>query len=241
MNTKKRSSFIKKSLAVLLFSVILLLSTVWVSFDILFVRTDSIGSSDKGNAAIFKEPQREEAMPDDNTVALPDLRGKDPREAANALGALGLISDIRESHSHTAQVGNENDTVLDSFPSAGAAVKRGDSIILYVSRACEKASVRCPDLSGMCRLDALCALHSAGLELGAVSYEGAFSHLDSIGTVTSQSRLPATLVPFGTKIDITISSPEQGSLEDEAENDSPTEDNSQKDRSYRWNTNTTEG
>lgn len=242
MNTEKRSSFIKKALTVLLFSVLLLLCTAWVSFDILFVRTDSISSADKENAAISKETQKEETMHDDDTVALPDLRGKDPREAVNVLGSLGLISDIRESRTHAAiELGNESDTVLDSFPSAGTTVKHGDSIILYISRACQQSSVRCPDLSGMCRLDALCALHSAGLELGVVSYEGVFYPSDGIGTVTLQSRIPGTLLPLGSKIDITLSSPTQGSVEDEITNNSPTEDNSHKDRSYRWNTSTTEG
>jgi serine/threonine-protein kinase len=92
-------------------------------------------------------------------VAIPDVAGQDPVEAANALGARGLVTKRVNQPSDTVQDG----TVIGTDPPAGRSVAKGSEVQLIVSSGQE--DVRVPNVVGLSRADATAELQSAGFQV----------------------------------------------------------------------------
>ncbi|MBQ9162674.1 MAG: PASTA domain-containing protein [Clostridia bacterium] len=149
-------------------------------------------------------------------LTLPDVYGKDAREAKIELEDAGFSVTVKEEkHYHATENAGK---VTHSAPPSGTSVKAGESVVLYVCSKDSAPSVKCPDLEGMCRLDAVSTLHAHGLEVGRIDKPeggGLFS-----ARVTSQSRLAGTYLPRGSAVDIVLTqdAPPEPQLEFEQEN-----------------------
>lgn len=138
------------------------------------------------------------------TLPLPELSGKDVRDATIQLESMGLAVCTKNvlssaSPSSSSRCGK----IRFTSPPAQSPVKIGDKITLYIADNSEGGSVKCPDLQGMYRIDAMSALHACGLEIGEISQDTDIPFY-CFGKVVLQSRIPNTYVKIGTKIDITL-------------------------------------
>lgn len=97
----------------------------------------------------------------------------------------------------------EENLVIRTSPAAGTAVKKGDTITVYISKGKETKYVKVPDLRNYTQAQAEDILKSKGLEKGKVSTANSDNYAQ--GIVIDQSYSPDTEVEEGTKIDFTVS------------------------------------
>ena len=97
----------------------------------------------------------------------------------------------------------EENLVIRTSPTAGTAVKKGDTITVYISKGKETKYVKVPDLRNYTQAQAEDILKSKGLEKGKVSTANSDNYAQ--GVVMDQSYSPDTQVEEGTKIDFTVS------------------------------------
>lgn len=97
----------------------------------------------------------------------------------------------------------EENLVIRTSPAAGTAVKKGDTITVYISKGKETKYVKVPDLRNYTQAQAEDILKSKGLEKGKVSTANSDNYAQ--GVVMDQSYSPDTEVEEGTKIDFTVS------------------------------------
>jgi eukaryotic-like serine/threonine-protein kinase len=97
----------------------------------------------------------------------------------------------------------EENLVIRTSPAAGTAVKKGDTITVYVSKGKETKYVKVPDLRNYTQSQAEDILKSKGLVKGKVSTN--YSDDYAQGVVMAQSYTPDTEVAEGTTIDFTVS------------------------------------
>lgn len=138
------------------------------------------------------------AVHSNETVKVPSIVGKDFEVAKRELSRADLGSRvIRESYSEKYPQG----FVLTQTPSPGAMVKSGRPILITVSKGKEKVAV--PYLIGSNIRNARVSLLQRGLELGDIFYK--FNENYPKDTIFAQSKQAGILVPYGSKIDITVS------------------------------------
>jgi serine/threonine-protein kinase len=116
------------------------------------IRTDPAGgtSAEKGaEIKLYVSSGKEQ-------VEIPAVAGQDPVEAANALGARGLVAKRVNQPSDTVEEG----TVIGTDPAAGQPVPKGSEVQLIVSSG--KEEVRVPNVVGLSRSDATTELQNAG-------------------------------------------------------------------------------
>ena len=127
------------------------------------------------------------------TVAqVPDVVGDKTAVAIRALRAHGLAVD-------TASVGSRKPAgiVLSQSPTAGAAVAKGSTVVIRVSRG----AVRVPDLVGQSRSTAVSALRGAGLVPNVFTVPSA----QPKGQVVAQHPRAGVSVPRGAKVRLNLS------------------------------------
>lgn len=138
---------------------------------------------------------------------VPDLRGKDGREARLLLESRGFS--VVTKRRTSSFLGTPADRVIGTDPVAGRELTAGDTVTLYVSYPREEASVKCPTLVGLDRTEALAALRGAGLQPGEITTvhdEGAEAPTTfwSDDTVVSQGRPAGCWLPRGSRVDLTV-------------------------------------
>ncbi|PID96309.1 MAG: serine/threonine protein kinase [Actinomycetales bacterium] len=118
-------------------------------------------------------------------------------DAEAALDQVGLSATVTEDFSETEPVGQ----VVDSAPTSGTEVRRGDAITLVVSKGPERYAV--PQLDGKTRADAEQSLAQQKLAVGTVAEE--YSEDVPDGTVISQDPPADTRVKRDTTVDLVVS------------------------------------
>ncbi len=88
--------------------------------------------------------------------------GMDPRQADDVLSKKGLVTEIK----YIPGKNMVNGTVIRTTPEAGAPVKTGETVVLYVCKGDVCPVVTVPNLSGMTYEQARNTLKAAGLNLG---------------------------------------------------------------------------
>lgn len=134
------------------------------------------------------------------TVTMPDLRGRDVRQAKQQLLAMGLCVSCRESLTSNQQAYS----VLGQSAAAGTLLPEGSEVILTYAVPGATKNARVPDLYGLSPAEANVALMRAGLLPGNVIYADDATEQDTC-TVSMQQTPAGSLVPIGTKIHYTLS------------------------------------
>ena len=111
--------------------------------------------------------------------------------------------DLKVIHEYEYHDTVEENLVIRTSPAAGTAVKKGDTITVYISKGKETKYVKVPDLRNYTQAQAEDILKSKGLEKGKVSTATSDNYAQ--GVVMDQSYSPDTEVEEGTKIDFTVS------------------------------------
>lgn len=125
---------------------------------------------------------------------LPNVIGKNAREAEKTLRGMGFIVDlIREESAYAAG------TVFEMQPSAGTELPCGERIKLTVSAGTPEEIVRVPNVCGMTRGEALTEMWLARLSVKGV-IEEASTLEERDGIIIRQSHQAGTLVRAGTEV-----------------------------------------
>ena len=133
------------------------------------------------------------------TVKIPDIKGKDAKDAQETLKAAGF--DVSVKYDYSEEV--EKDKVVGTDPKADSEVPEGSKVTIIVSNGKEITETIVPDLKGKTKKEAKKLLEEAKLELGEVTEE--VSEDVEAGKVIRQSIAANTSVTAGNKVDITIS------------------------------------
>jgi serine/threonine-protein kinase len=129
-------------------------------------------------------------------VEIPAVAGQDPVEAANALGAQGLVAKRVNQPSDTVEEG----TVIGTDPPAGRSVTKGSEVQLIVSSG--KEEVRVPNVVGLSRSDATTELQNAGFTV--VVREVTSLDPANAGRVIAQSPSPDSKAAKGSVVTISV-------------------------------------
>ena len=116
-----------------------------------------------------------------NLCTVPNVVGMSAADAAAAIEAAGLSPD-----------GNNEGTVVDQEPNAGAQLEPGDTVSISTEGSTAANAVTVPDVVGMSAADAGAAIEAAGL-----SPDG-----DTEGTVVSQAPAPGVKLDPGDTVSI---------------------------------------
>lgn len=141
------------------------------------------------------------------TFELPDVSDMDYEKAQTQLESRGLTVQIEYKKDSSV----EEDHVIETSPSAGSKVSKGDTVTLYVSEGeeteSEETEVTVPNVCGEDLDDAIVELQNAGLYYGGSSEEYSTSY--SEGQVMAQSVTAGTKVDKGTSVTLTVSKGEE--------------------------------
>ncbi len=129
---------------------------------------------------------------------LPDLAGKSERDARLALSNHGISITVREIENESTPKG----TVLGTIPSAGTMLRKGDGVVLQISKGASFSTVAVPSLLGLTEAQASTLLRAKGLSVGQVSYA---SSSRPAGTVIGQTPTASDEVREGTAVSYTVS------------------------------------
>ena len=137
----------------------------------------------------------------EETNLMVNVLGEDVQNAKVELTNLNLNLNvqIREVYSDEYAAGK----VISSTPAAGESIKKGDSILLTVSKGPETKPVTVRNYAGLSVDDAALQAENAGLTVGAHQYE--YDATVPEGSVIRQSLAPKTEVAPGTEIVFTVS------------------------------------
>lgn len=129
---------------------------------------------------------------------LPDLTGKSERDARLALSNHGIAITVHETENESTPKG----TVLGTIPSAGTLLRKGDGVVLQISKGASFSTVAVPSLLGLTEAQASTLLRAKGLAVGKVSYA---SSSRPAGTVIGQAPTASDEVREGTAVSYTVS------------------------------------
>ena len=137
----------------------------------------------------------------EETNLMVNVLGEDVQDAKVELTNLNLNLNvqIREVYSDEYAAGK----VISSTPAVGESIKKGDSILLTVSKGPETKPVTVQNYAGLSVDDAALQAKNAGLTVGAHQYE--YDATVPEGSVIRQSLAPKTEVAPGTEIVFTVS------------------------------------
>ena len=137
----------------------------------------------------------------EETNLMVNVLGEDVQDAKVELTNLNLNLNvqIREGYSDEYAAGK----VISSTPAADESIKKGDSILLTVSKGPETKPVTVQNYAGLSVDDAALQAENAGLTVGAHQYE--YDATVPEGSVIRQSLAPKTEVAPGTEIVFTVS------------------------------------
>lgn len=134
--------------------------------------------------------------PEEKTVKMPDVKGKNVEDARNTLAELGIKTEVNYEESDVIDAG----IVMDANVAMGADVTVGSTVTLTASAGPQGIEV--PEVTGSSYEEANTKLVSLGF---AVTKMEAYSDTVAAGMVAAQTPLPGSKVPKGTNITVTIS------------------------------------
>ena len=161
-----------------------------------FQLPDLAESVNREALSTFRFDLRPAARGDETTVydPIPDVRDRSLDEARAAIQRAGFaVGEV------TTEPGDEDDVVLDQFPSPRSVAEPGAPIDLTVS---ERRDVDVPSVVGLNLDDAAAALADADLAVGEVDAETGDAPADA---VVGQSPPAGESAPVGTAVDLTVS------------------------------------
>ncbi len=149
-------------------------------------------------------------------VAVPTLAGLTQEAASAALVTAGLVTgDVTRQCSDAVAAG----FVINSDPPAGTLLDAGASVALVLSLGPCTVTVAVPNVVGQSGSDAVAAIQSAGLAVGALTQQ--HSNTVAAGSVISQNPAAGASVAPGTAVALVISlgptPPAEGEVEGEGE------------------------
>lgn len=135
---------------------------------------------------------------------MPVVAGQSEQDAKSMLNAmkLSLSIQVQEQESDSVAKG----LAIGTSPAAGSQIRKGSSVILYISKGASEKPVTIISFYGMGEADAKALARNMGLTVGASSYE--YSSAPS-GTVIAQSIAQDTAAKEGDNIYFTISKGEE--------------------------------
>lgn len=142
---------------------------------------EDIVKSEAVNLVISKEVPK---------VTVPNVIGRSKKNAGVILSNAGL----EVSYSTDYNVDVDSGLVFDQSPSAGDQVKKGSTVVVYVSKGADNR-VSVPDVVGSSKANATATITAAGL---TVAFSG------SGNTVQSQNPSGGTMVASGTRVTLTL-------------------------------------
>lgn len=143
---------------------------------------------------------------------IPDVRDRSLDEARAAIRRAGFtVGEV------TTEPGDEDDVVLDQFPSPRSVAEPGAPVDLTVS---ERREIEVPVVIGLDLDDATATLDDAGLAVGEIDAE---TREEPIDTVLGQSPPAGESVPVGTPVDLTVSAGPAADDDADAETAPPSE------------------
>ena len=156
-------------------------------------QSPSAGAERKSNLVI-----QVYTCPEEKTVMMPNLLGNVYQSAKIVLQNYDLRLNITQSNgfSDTYPAGQ----IMETMPIAGTPLKRGDAVMLVISKGPEKITV--PTFVGMQYEGAKTQAEKAGLVVGTPIYQFAAA---PVGQVIYQSIAETTTVQGGTEIVFTVS------------------------------------
>ena len=130
------------------------------------------------------------------SVIVPDVVGKNYKEANDALMKLDLKVSINQEYSDTVPEGN----IISQFPEGGEKTPEESTVLLVVSQGAAQDLIKVPNVLGKDNDDAIIILTEAGLTVNPVApvYDNIFPE----GQICYQSLEADKEVPKGTAIDL---------------------------------------
>lgn len=156
-------------------------------------QTPAAGAERKSNLVI-----QVYTCPEQKTVSMPNLLGNVYQSAKIVLQNYDLRLNITQSNGFSDEY--PAGQIMETIPAAGTALKRGDAVMLVVSKGPEKITV--PTFVGMQYEGAKTQAEKEGLVVGVPVYEYSAA---PIGQVIGQSIAETTTVQGGTEIVFTVS------------------------------------
>ena len=135
----------------------------------------------------------------DEKSEMPDVKDMDYEEAQELLEEMGLV--VKTAFQEDDDV--EEDHVIRTSPVAGAKVKEGQTVTMYVSQGGSQSIAYVPNLLGMTVNQANNKLLNNGLVLGTQSSD--YSDTYAEGEIMAQSMESGSEVVEGTTINVTVS------------------------------------
>lgn len=130
-----------------------------------------------------------------------DVSGVSVEKATTALEQSGLI--VKEGdyeYNDSVDVG----CVISTIPAAGAEARKGDEVILTISRGKSREEVTVPYLIGKSKEKAIAAMEKNGLVVGSITVSSRYDSSVDRGCVVSQSIESGKEVEEGTAIDLVL-------------------------------------
>ncbi len=130
-----------------------------------------------------------------------DVSGMSVEKATTALEQSGLV--VKEGgyeYNDSVDVG----CVISTIPAAGAEARKGDEVVLTISRGKNREEVTVPYLIGKSKESAIEALERNGLVLGSLTVSSSYDSSVDYGCVLSQSIESGKEVEEGTAIDLVL-------------------------------------
>jgi serine/threonine-protein kinase len=148
-----------------------------------------------GYAGYFVYTKVENRLSSAATVSVDNYKGILESLAVTKIRGAGLTPSIDREFNGKVQIGY----VFDQRPAAGDHLKKGDTVVIVVSKG--KVKVEVPDVRGTNVTDAVRKLAEAGLN----SKEFQYPSSKPAGTVTGQFPTPGTMVVKGATVRINVS------------------------------------
>ncbi len=137
-------------------------------------------------------------------ISVPDVSGMSFDEARIRLEQAGLLSNIMDS------IYNEKAlayTIVEQNPKASDLVKEDRTIYLVINTG-NKPKIKAPNLVDMSLTLAKAVIKNRGLELGKIemAYDPIGNNLVLAQTFKGKELIEGTLIPKGSKVDLTVAS-----------------------------------
>jgi serine/threonine-protein kinase len=148
-----------------------------------------------GYAGYFVYQKIDSRLSSEGTISVDNYKGIVESLAVTKITEAGLKPEVDREFNGRVPIG----IVYDQNPQAGDHAKKGDTVVIVVSKG--KVKVEVPDVRGDTAEDAIRKLVQAGLD--AKTYEVTSSK--ETGTVTGQAPAPGTMVVKGTSVRVNVS------------------------------------
>lgn len=157
---------------------------------------DGFGSDKDNHSGPIESTQESESVPEEEQVAMPDVKGINVEDAKKSLTAIGLIPNVEYEESETI----DEDVVISTNVDVGTLLKTGSTVTLTVSAGSQSEEV--PDILGMTYQEANSVLISRGF---LVNMTESYSDTVEQGLVVSQMPIAGTRAPKGNVITVNVS------------------------------------